>query len=442
MHFHHHGRHEGRFASQHHLDCFFDDRLFERLQREVRDVVRLSVIEQRYLNWLIARRHATRSDWPAVVDALGNRAFKADLDPLSPFSHLPRLLYCDALCRLGQTESAYSQLEWSSDLLFGGSDQQLMAANLLHQNESLDVWLSTVNELYLNNRYLPLSLAGQSPNLDKLNCQHSVWADGPLVSVLMAAWNAETSLDTALSGLLNQTHRNLEVIVVDDASTDDTAAIVKQWAKLDARVRLLQHKTNLGTYVARNWAIEEARGEFITVHDSDDWSHPQKLSTQVRALMGGTNLKATLSAWVRVSDDLYFGEWETPASWHGWVHQNTSSLMMRRGVFQEIGYWDEVRCSADTEYMCRIQAQWGPESIRVVAPHLPLAFGRLSSRALTRTPETHLLTALKGVRHDYACAYRAWHARASSQGTLYVARSPVNRPFEIADTMHIRQIAD
>ena len=440
-HFHHHGRHEGRFASPDHLDSLFDDWSFRLLQAQARNEATLSPDDQHYLNWVMARRHAIHSDWSAVVNVLAHRAFDRDLEPLTPFSHLPRLLYCDALCRLGQIEAAELQLQCIEGLRCADSDRQLMAANLSKQ-KSVEAWLTAVNALFSSNGCLPISLTGSSPNPDQLDCQHTLVDDGPLVSVLMAAWNAEAVLDTALSGLLNQTHRNLEVIVVDDASSDATAAIATKWAKLDPRVRLLQQKTNQGPYAARNWAIEHARGEFITVHDSDDWSHPQKLATQVKALMHHPKLKATQSAWVRVSEGLYFGGWDTPASWLGWVHRNTSSLMMRRAVFEELGYWDEVRCSADVEYVDRIVAKWGHKAIEVVSPHIPLAFGRVGEHTLTRAPETHLLSALKGLRHDYHRAYAAWHAQAQSTGRLYMPRSPKNRPFEIADNMRVKQRRD
>lgn len=441
LHFHHHGRHEGRFACEEHLALFFDEYTLEDLQRAWRtDDPKLSVADQGYIDWLIARFQAYKENWQAVIDALSSSHL---IDSNSSSTHAPRLLLADAVCRVEQWAQAENLLRGMSGGGLEDTDRQLLAANLAYHHSDPMGWLQAINSIYLKAGCRPIALLDDVMSIDSLTCSELAHDDqGPLVSVLMAARNAANGLDTALSGLLNQTHRNLEVIVVDDASTDETAALVSKWAKRDSRVRLLQNKANEGAYPARNRAIEHARGEFITVHDSDDWSHPQKISMQVRALMENPGLKATLSAWARVSEGLCFGGWETPESWNGWIHPNTSSLMIRRCVHEQLGYWDEVRCSADTEFTHRICAQWGPGSIKHIVPQVPLAFGRVSSGALTRQPETHLMTRLKGVRHDYECAYTNWHSVASSKGGLYLSRAPLSRPFKVADHIQIKDSSD
>lgn len=438
VHFHLHGRQESRFPCAEHIEIFFDDYHFRGLISEFNETRNeLPAVDKRWLGWLIARRYAAASDWRAVCLTLESHDFSSDLKANSSFAHLPALMYCDALCRLGDVDAAQRHLEWLRTHSRGVCDIKLMEANALHADGAILSWLNAVNAIYEAAGSLPLSLDGERLSLDRLRVHHGHGANGPLVTILMAGWNAERTIETALFSLLNQTHRNLEVIVVDDASTDHTAATVELIADRDPRVRLLRQSANQGPYAARNRAIEEARGDFITVHDSDDWSHPEKIAMQLRALLEHPQLKASQSAWVRVSDDLYFGGWDTPPSWQGWVHRNTSSLMIRRSVFESLGYWDEVRCSADLEYVERIQAAWGPGAIKVVFPDLPLAFGRVGSQTITRLPETHLLTALKGLRHDYQQAYSAWHARAGGPADLYMPKTPVERPFPIADNMLI-----
>lgn len=93
----------------------------------------------------------------------------------------------------------------------------------------------------------------------------------PLVSLLMAVYNASAYLREALDSVLGQSYADLEVLCVDDCSTDDSLSILQEYAKRDARVRVFQQPENKGQAHARNLAIEHARGEIIGMLDADDW---------------------------------------------------------------------------------------------------------------------------------------------------------------------------
>lgn len=107
--------------------------------------------------------------------------------------------------------------------------------------------------------------------------------EASLVSVIVPAYNAAPYLGAALASALAQTHADLEVIVVDDGSTDDTAAVAADVAARDPRVRVLR-QANQGVAAARNRALEAARGAFIAPLDADDLWHPDKLARQLAAL--------------------------------------------------------------------------------------------------------------------------------------------------------------
>jgi glycosyltransferase involved in cell wall biosynthesis len=107
--------------------------------------------------------------------------------------------------------------------------------------------------------------------------------DKPLVSVIIPAYNAEAFIEQTLESVLTQTYENLEVLVVDDGSTDQTAAIVTRIASRDPRLRLL-HQQNAGVAAARNLAIQQSTGEFIAPIDADDLWYPQNLEKQVNCL--------------------------------------------------------------------------------------------------------------------------------------------------------------
>ncbi len=104
-----------------------------------------------------------------------------------------------------------------------------------------------------------------------------------LVSIIVPAFNAAATVAATLRSVCGQTHENLEIIVVDDGSTDETAEIVAAIAANDPRVRLVR-QTNRGLVSARNAGIEAARGKFIAPVDADDLWHPEKIEAQLAAM--------------------------------------------------------------------------------------------------------------------------------------------------------------
>jgi glycosyltransferase involved in cell wall biosynthesis len=104
-------------------------------------------------------------------------------------------------------------------------------------------------------------------------------------SVLMGAYNAESTVGTAIESILGQTWTNLELIVVDDGSGDRTWNTIQSFVGRDSRVIALRHGNNRGAYAARNTALSVASGALLTVQDADDWSHPQRLRLQVDSLL-------------------------------------------------------------------------------------------------------------------------------------------------------------
>lgn len=105
----------------------------------------------------------------------------------------------------------------------------------------------------------------------------------PLASIIIPAHNAERYLREAVESALAQTWPNIEVIVVDDGSTDGTLGLAEALASKDACLRVI-HQDNAGVGAARNRGIAEARGAFIAPLDADDFWHPTKLARQIAAL--------------------------------------------------------------------------------------------------------------------------------------------------------------
>lgn len=106
-------------------------------------------------------------------------------------------------------------------------------------------------------------------------------AEPGLVSVIMPSWNSSKFVAQSIESVLAQTYTNLELIITDDASTDSTPDILRQYAERDTRVRVILNTTNGGAGRSRNCSIQAARGQFIAFCDSDDRWEPTKLQKQI-----------------------------------------------------------------------------------------------------------------------------------------------------------------
>jgi glycosyltransferase involved in cell wall biosynthesis len=106
-------------------------------------------------------------------------------------------------------------------------------------------------------------------------------AQAPHVSVCICAFNAARYIDAALTSAARQTYRHLEIIVVDDGSSDETATIVARWSETDPRVRLLHFTENRGIAYARQAALTAATGEWLVFLDADDVALPEMIERQM-----------------------------------------------------------------------------------------------------------------------------------------------------------------
>lgn len=112
----------------------------------------------------------------------------------------------------------------------------------------------------------------------------SVTSSSKFVSVIMAAYNAEETIEAAIRSILVQTHENFELIICDDASTDNTWCLMRSLADEDSRIRLIRQEKNRGSAVARNRCLLQAQGEYIAIMDADDLCSENRLAVQVSFL--------------------------------------------------------------------------------------------------------------------------------------------------------------
>lgn len=104
----------------------------------------------------------------------------------------------------------------------------------------------------------------------------------PRVSVIMPAYNVEKYVGEAIESILNQTFTDFEFVIINDGSTDDTASIIKQYAKKDKRIKFINNKKNQGLIAVLNQGLDLCVGEYIARFDSDDISRPTRFEKQVR----------------------------------------------------------------------------------------------------------------------------------------------------------------
>lgn len=172
---------------------------------------------------------------------------------------------------------------------------------------------------------------------------------GPLVSVVIPCFNAARTIERAIASARAQTHRAIELIAVDDASTDDT--LRRLHASSGADLQIVALEDNLGVAAARNSALDVARGEYVAFLDADDEWLPDKLAIQVASLEADPALALSTCDSVLVRLDgttIRHHETVTPVSgpdaWRALLRNNflpTPSVVTRRALLDEIGGFDE-----------------------------------------------------------------------------------------------------
>lgn len=455
-HYQRHGAEEGRLprrnralAWDHALWRGANAVMLPRLNTLLEDAA-ASADEQRDARWALARWFAWQQQWERVANCLLPKG-----DARSVFTNVvhPRmaLLAVEALCRLqleGKLPITFKRLP--AQLLKGlrqhfpgQADTYLAEANVQLAKQGRDAArLKVLNQLFaahglsaitLNATSAPLALDNLAADAhSSLTSSSSRFTthDSPLISVIVPLYNAEQTIGTALRSLFDQQSVRLDIVVVDDASEDNGADEVAKWqgiAPEHISVTLIRHANNQGAYAARNNGLAAAQGDFVTIHDSDDWSHPYKLVTQWQALVEHPEAKACLTHWVRVTPELLFHRWRLDDE--GWVYPNISSLMLRREVTDTLGFWDAVTVNADTEYRERVEAAFGAESVIQALPGVPLSFGRADEGSLSQHSRSHLASQFSGLRYRYMQSARRWHARAESAQQLYMPQYPERRLF-------------
>ncbi len=327
-----------------------------------------------------------------------------------------RLIMTEILSRTAPAQEVHEHVERfrvrRSDPYHG----HLLQANATNPFDNVDlsedVWLRHVNAMYFAEGIEPISMApGLLDPFDRIlsGAGETVWS-GSKITVVVPTYNSGPRIATAMYSLLGQSWTNLEILIMDDCSPPSNDKYLRRFEEMDSRVRVVKLVENRGTYFARNVAMaEHASGEFLTVHDDDDWSHPRKLETQAAHLLANPDDLANVSLLSRATANLSFVRINGNPLF---LQRNFSSLMFRReAVVTELGYWDEINRSGDAEFYDRMVAYTGrpvPAVGRAAMSLLRVREGSLTSGEIVRGY-------FDARRLWYQGAYRRWHKKAVAE---------------------------
>ncbi|MFK3720622.1 glycosyltransferase [Pseudomonas fulva] len=395
--------------------------------------------EKSYACWALARWYSSAYDWSSALKYVNMMT-----PPISLFINRTGYAILKSEVLLHNGHHAASQKCIQDEIEHQGTppDLCLIAANVRLRPRSADnprddLKLYWINRMFDSVKLHQLVRADQSTDLtiDNLRCAgqaDSIWDEDAKISVVMPTYNSAQYIQTALISLLAQTWTNLEILVVDDCSTDDTAQVVLELAKQDSRIKYLRQQSNKGSYAARNTALQYATGTFVVNHDSDDWSHSQRLELMVRPLKEDTSIIATMANWARCEPDLHFQTWRIE---NHLVEPSVSTMMFRTEAIRRLGGWDEVRVAADYELYSRLMHYYGSQAVADVLPGTPLVFARQCLNSLTMAPTTHVRTSLFGLRKLYTSLAETWRSTIEKPSSLQFKPGEDIRPFPAPPSM-------
>ncbi|MGH8165930.1 MAG: hypothetical protein ACREQ1_01755, partial [Woeseiaceae bacterium] len=190
---------------------------------------------------------------------------------------------------------------------------------------------------------------------------------------------------------------------------------------------------------ARNRALSLATGDFIAIHDSRDWSHPQMLQAQMQALLAAAEAKLTFTGVACVSPGMKYA-FRLEENNAEYVHTNYRSLLIRERNLRSLGQWDGVAANADEEFVRRARAVWGEQAARDVLPGAPMSL-RLEQVSFRRhRAELVRRSRMSSVRHEYARQAEFWRRRIllpawNAGQAVPVDRESTKRPFPIPGSL-------
>ncbi|MFI0347207.1 MAG: glycosyltransferase family 2 protein [Chthoniobacterales bacterium] len=194
----------------------------------------------------------------------------------------------------------------------------------------------------------------------------------PSLSVLMTVFNAEKYLAASIESIRNQTFRDWEFLIVDDASTDQSLAIAEAYARIDDRIRVITNVLNKGQTASLNQGLRETRGYWIARQDADDISHPLRFEKQLEKfrMMPELVLLGTMGSMINEKNecvgllDMPITQqlicWSAPII-NPFIH---TSVMFQKKIIQQLGgYHESFRIAQDYDLWARVMRYYVVENL-------------------------------------------------------------------------------
>lgn len=311
----------------------------------------------------------------------------------------------------------------------------ILEANFNHGNEN--AWLKSINK-YLNGFGLAsISLIkGSESRFYRIKCNEELKKPiaNKKISVIMPAYNAEKTIALAIDSILNQTWSNIELIVVDDCSTDNTWDVVN--GINDPRLIKMRNEFNVGAYVSKNLALKHVTGDYVTGHDSDDWAHPQRLENHIKkVLLTNGKVKASITKMLRLDENGFFNFFakEGPFCEDGVTRIASITCLFETEFLKNIlGGWDCARFGADSEIIARAKIYLGEEGFK---NYNELAMICLDAEGSLTNDVIHGVSKVHGIsptRKVYKNSWQMWHANLKPNN-VYLPFPHIDRYFSIPE---------
>jgi len=252
----------------------------------------------------------------------------------------------------------------------------------------------------------------------------------PKVDVIIPAYNAEKYLADALDSVLAQSFEDWRIVLVDDGSTDATAAVVAPYIeRLGSRLEFIR-QPNKGVSAARNTAIRSSSGEFLALLDADDIWLPNRLLESIKSFEGRPKIGLTYGFNTRIRPDgsvidvfdrrQKHGEgWIAPYLYKRLVDLPSPTITIRRRCLEEVGVFDEtLRVTEDRDLWLRIAARYQVALVPKV-----LALYRTSPDSATTDPDRMLRSQLQFIEKHYGSPGCGWLARRVALSQIYRQRA-------------------
>jgi len=296
-----------------------------------------------------------KKNYASALEEIGNTQNKHLSDPT--------LILYEVLC-LMELKRYTEAIQCTQDKVRDSTERSLLLHMIYRHSEQHELAKETLNDVFTSQKRRVMPNSFFENNYDFYSLLPTTFregkttGDGALVSVIMTVHKWNDAFPLAVNSILNQSHSNLELIIVDDCSPTNDKIRYDEFLT-DERIKRIRMNVNSGTYACRNKGIEIALGDYVTFADSDDWNHPDRISKSM-SIIQEHDVDLVMGRFIRIDK-------------RGQIQFNGSKIsqfclvgvFVRKVVIDEnhLRFDGRARFSADSEFFERLSFLLGPNRI-------------------------------------------------------------------------------